>query len=250
MQPLHYDLRCPAAKDSRTTHAAAAPSNLDAAITMRYRDIEMQDTIELRAMMWEIFLVHNDNRNCSSKTGSRRQSEKTTISKHFLKGILKGKSPVPKLRKSADKSLSQPWCSHSITNYVVQPQKTTLSIRYWLQSIGKISYFCGDLKSIENILISELKKSMEKTGFQRSKSIENLCIFHLFLFCPLLWCFYWFQKWDSGVKHLCLEPFARVCGQTILQGQASSSSMMSNAEGSLVYETLVKVVCGDVYYLI
>ena len=38
------------------------------------------------------------------------------------------------------------------------------------------------------------------------------------------------------MKHLCLEPIARVCGQTILQGQASSSSMMSNAEGSLVYE--------------
>ena len=43
------------------------------------------------------------------------------------------------------------------------------------------------------------------------------------------------------MKHLCLEPFARVCGQTILQGQASSSSMMSNAEGSLVYENTVCV---------
>ena len=36
MQPLHYDLRCPAAKDKNTTHAAAPPSNLDAAITMRF----------------------------------------------------------------------------------------------------------------------------------------------------------------------------------------------------------------------
>ena len=35
MQPLHYDLRCPAAKDNSITHAAVAPSNLDAAITMR-----------------------------------------------------------------------------------------------------------------------------------------------------------------------------------------------------------------------
>ena len=33
----------------------------------------------------------------------------------FLKGIPKGKSPAPKLRKSTDKSLSQPWCSHSST---------------------------------------------------------------------------------------------------------------------------------------
>ena len=49
--------------------------------------------------------------NCSSKTGSRRQSEKKTILKHFLKGFLEGKSLAPKWRKSADKSLWQPSCS-------------------------------------------------------------------------------------------------------------------------------------------
>ena len=37
---------------------------------------------------------------------------------------LKGKLLAPKLRKSADKSLSQPGCSHSNTNYAVQLQKT------------------------------------------------------------------------------------------------------------------------------
>ena len=36
MQPFHYDLRCPAAKDNSITQAAVAPSNLDAAITMRF----------------------------------------------------------------------------------------------------------------------------------------------------------------------------------------------------------------------
>ena len=36
MQPLQYDLRSSAAKDNSITHAAAAPSNLDAAITMRF----------------------------------------------------------------------------------------------------------------------------------------------------------------------------------------------------------------------
>ena len=36
MQPLQYDLRSSAANDNSTTHAAAAPSNLDAAITMRF----------------------------------------------------------------------------------------------------------------------------------------------------------------------------------------------------------------------
>ena len=56
--------------------------------------------------------------------GSRRQSKKKTILKHFLKGILKGKLLAPNLRKSADKWLSQPGCSHSNTIYNLQLQKT------------------------------------------------------------------------------------------------------------------------------
>ena len=44
-----YYLRDPAAKDNSITHAAAARSNLDAAITMRSAEIELQNTIELRA---------------------------------------------------------------------------------------------------------------------------------------------------------------------------------------------------------
>ena len=36
MQPFQYDLRCSAAKDNNITHAAAAPSNLDAAVTLRF----------------------------------------------------------------------------------------------------------------------------------------------------------------------------------------------------------------------
>ena len=54
--------------------------------------------------------------NWSSTTGSRRQSNKKTILKHFLKGSVKGKVLAPKWRKSVDKSLSQPWCSHSHTS--------------------------------------------------------------------------------------------------------------------------------------
>ena len=51
MQPLQYDLRCPAAKDNIVifTYAAAAPSNLDAAITMRSAETELQSTKEIRA---------------------------------------------------------------------------------------------------------------------------------------------------------------------------------------------------------
>ena len=75
MQPLQYDLRSPAAKDNSITNAATARSNLDAAITMRSAETELQNTIELR---------DNGVGNCSSKTGSRRQSEKKTILKEFF----------------------------------------------------------------------------------------------------------------------------------------------------------------------
>ena len=45
MQPLQYDLR---------DRAATARSNLDAAITMRSAETELQNTIELRATASEI----------------------------------------------------------------------------------------------------------------------------------------------------------------------------------------------------
>ena len=41
-------------QDNSITHAAAAPSNLDAATTMRSADTELQNTIELRATVSEI----------------------------------------------------------------------------------------------------------------------------------------------------------------------------------------------------
>ena len=84
MQPFQYDLRSSAAKDNSITHAAAAPSNLDAAIPMLSAITQLQNTIELRATTSETAAPKPD--------GSRRQSDKKTILKHFLKGILKGKS--------------------------------------------------------------------------------------------------------------------------------------------------------------
>ena len=54
MQPLQYDLRDPAAKENSITHAAAAPSNLDAAITLRSAGTELQNTIDLHATASEI----------------------------------------------------------------------------------------------------------------------------------------------------------------------------------------------------
>ena len=88
MQPLQYDLRSRAAKDNSITNAATARSNLDAAMTMRSAETELQNTIELRATASEIVAPKPD--------GSRRQSKKKTILKHFLKGFLEGKSLVPK----------------------------------------------------------------------------------------------------------------------------------------------------------
>ena len=106
MQPLQYDLRSRAAKDNSITNAATARSILDAAITMRSPKTELQNTIELRATGSEI---------AGPKPDLDARAEKKTILKHFLKGFLQGKSLAPKWRKSADKSLSQPSCSHSNT---------------------------------------------------------------------------------------------------------------------------------------
>ena len=110
MQPLQYYLRDPAAKDNSITHAAAARSNLDAAITIRFAQTELQNTIELRATASEI----------AAPKPISTPKRKKTILKNFSKGILKGKWLAPKLEKSADKSLSQPWCSHSNTIYNAQ----------------------------------------------------------------------------------------------------------------------------------
>ena len=115
MQPLQDDLRDPAAKDNSITNAATARSNLDAAITMRSAETELQNTIELRATASEIV---------APKPDLDARAKKKTILKHFLKGFLEGKSLAPKWRKYADKSLSQPSCSHSNTIYEVLLQKT------------------------------------------------------------------------------------------------------------------------------
>ena len=113
MQPLQYYLRDPAAKDNNIAHAAAAPSNLDAATTMQSAETELQSTIELRATCRKLQL-----QNWISTPKQKKDDFEA------LKGFLKGKLLAPKLRKSADKSLSQPGCSHSNTVYNFRLQKT------------------------------------------------------------------------------------------------------------------------------
>jgi hypothetical protein len=60
MQPLQYDLQSSAAKDNSITHAAAAPSNLDAGIPMQFAETELQNTIELRATASETAAPKSD----------------------------------------------------------------------------------------------------------------------------------------------------------------------------------------------
>ena len=115
MQPLQDDFRDPAAKDNSITNAATARSNLDAAITMRSAETELQNTIELRTTASEIV---------APKPDLDARAKKKTILKHFLKGFLEGNSLAPKWRKSANKSLSQPSCSHSNRISEIQLQKT------------------------------------------------------------------------------------------------------------------------------
>ena len=82
---------------------------------MRSAETELQNTIELRARASKI---------AAPKPDLDAKAKKKTILKHFVKGFFKGKLLAPKWRKSADKSLSQPSCSHSNTIYDLQLQKT------------------------------------------------------------------------------------------------------------------------------
>ena len=76
------DLRFWAAKDAKSIlHAAAAPGCSGDWVAKHTR------------------LSHNSYTHCTSETGSRRPSGKTTILKHFLQGILQGKSSAPKWKK-------------------------------------------------------------------------------------------------------------------------------------------------------
>ena len=85
-----YDFQVQNKKVNSITLAAAAARNLDAAVPLRSADAELRSEKELRTTASQIAAI------CSSKTGSGRQSRKTTIWKHFSKRIFKGKSSMPK----------------------------------------------------------------------------------------------------------------------------------------------------------
>ena len=159
MQPLQDDFRDPAAKDNSITHTAKAGSNLDAAITMRSAETELQNTIELRATASEIV---------APKPDLHARAKKKTILKHFLKGFLEGKSLAPKWRKSADKSLSQPSCSHS--NTISEIQLHNISHQHHLQS----HLHCGNDPTVANhngiLSTAHARKTLETPFTMRNRS--------------------------------------------------------------------------------
>ena len=89
MQPLQDDFRDPAAKDNSMTNAATVRRNLDAAITMRFAETELQNTIELRATASEIVAPKPD----------LDARAKKTILKHFFKRIFRRKITSAKMEK-------------------------------------------------------------------------------------------------------------------------------------------------------
>ena len=68
--------------------------------------------------------MHNSYTNCSSKTGFRRQTGKTTILKHFFQRNVKEKISSAKIEKNLlPKHQSQPSCIHYTTIHESQLQK-------------------------------------------------------------------------------------------------------------------------------
>ena len=87
MQPFQYDLRSSAAKDNSITHAAAAPSNLDAAITLRFAasrntPAPIYARGNIKGRQWS----NHSNAMCNQKFKNRmeiRTQEQPLVAKHI-----------------------------------------------------------------------------------------------------------------------------------------------------------------------
>ena len=98
MQPFQYDLRSSAAKDNSITHAAAAPSNLDAATTMRFAASRSKpEPIYGRGnTKWQQSCSHS-NAICHHSFKKRielRTQEQPLVAKH-IGGTIRDKRPQP-----------------------------------------------------------------------------------------------------------------------------------------------------------
>ena len=92
------------------THAAAAPSNLD----LQRLSCKTQKNYSQRRRQLQL-----QNRILTPK---RRKDD--------FEALFKRKLQAPKMRKSADKSLSQPWCSHSNTQCQVSQFYLSVTRKY------------------------------------------------------------------------------------------------------------------------
>ena len=103
MQPLQYDLRSSAAKDNSITHAAAAPSNLDAAITMRFAASRSKPApIYARGnIKWRQWSSHS-NAICNQRFKNRielRTQTQPLIAKH-IGGIIRAQHDRSRTRRT------------------------------------------------------------------------------------------------------------------------------------------------------
>ena len=115
MQPLQYDLQCSAAKDNSITHAAAAPSNLDAATTMRSAATELQNTIELRATQYRKLQLQN-----RMSTPKQKKDDFEAL----FKRIFKRKITTVKIAKIYSQITIAAWMQPLQYDYDVQLQNT------------------------------------------------------------------------------------------------------------------------------
>ena len=140
MRPLQGDLRCPAPKDNSLTHTAAAPSNLDAATTMRSADTELQSTIERRATASEIAAPTAD-------LGDSWRCENEA----FVRDILQNLQVAKRSFRARPPSNSDSWRCENVAfvrdlpeNLKVEHVKTKLScetsLKIWKMKMWKRSF--------------------------------------------------------------------------------------------------------------
>ena len=105
MQPLQDDFRDPAAKDNSMTNAATVRRNLDAAITMRFAETELQNTIELRATASEIVAPKPD-----LDARAKKNDFEALFKRIFRRKITSAK--MEKKRISCETSFKTPSATH------------------------------------------------------------------------------------------------------------------------------------------
>ena len=162
----------------------------------------------------------------SPKSGSRHQIERKTILKHFWKGRLKGKLLAPKLRKYADKSLSQPWCSQSNTIYEIPLQKTIVRIT---------SQTCTDLRTWQHqmttiTMAAWLSSSGVAMCVERCGLATWCCKTHCNGRMNVAWALFWGGSWSTKA---CIFPCKVVAAgdERYLVCAAVAAAVVSVANG-------------------